>query len=164
MPYFNDRHSFSASGLVFSKVLSSFLATAASHLDPTFLIIKAMGIFSIILGLFGLIIVLNLTIQERTREIGIMKSIGSSYRKISALFTLEFLLISTIAIVVGGLLAMPVATALIDVIAETVIRHPVSFKNDFIIIGWSVGAILIMQTVIISIYNRFKINRLWLTI
>jgi putative ABC transport system permease protein len=135
------------------------MAGIMNHLDPTFLIIKAMGIFTIILGLFGLIIVLNLTIQERTREIGIMKSIGSSYRKISALFTLEFLLISTIAIVIGGLLAIPLSNVLIDLLAETVIRHPVSFKNDFIIIGSSVGIILITQTVIISIYNRFKINQ-----
>jgi putative ABC transport system permease protein len=135
------------------------IAAIMNHLEPTFIIIKVMGVFTIVMGLFGLIIVLKLTIQERTREIGIMASIGSSYRKISMLFTLEFLLISSMAIVIGGLLAIPAATSLIDVIADTVIRHPVSFKNDFIIIGCSVGIILILQIVIISIYNRLKIGQ-----
>ena len=135
------------------------MAAIMNHLGPTFLIIKIMGVFTIVLGLVGLIIVLNLTIQERTREIGIMKSIGSPYRKISALFKLEFIWISLLAIIIGGLIAMPVATALIDVIAETVIRHPVQFRNDFYIISATIATVLIVQTILISIYNRFKINK-----
>jgi len=130
-----------------------------NHLDPTFLIIKTMGIFTIVLGLLGLVIVLNLTIQERTREIGIMKSIGSPYWKISSMFNQEFMLISLFAIVLGGLLAMPVAKALIDVIAETVIRHPVPFRSDFNIISATIAIVLVVQTIFISIYNRFKIGK-----
>ena len=130
-----------------------------NHLVPTFLIIKTMGIFTIILGLLGLLIVLNLTIQERTREIGIMKAIGSPYRKISSMFKQEFMLISLFAIFLGGLVAMPVAKALIDVIAETVIRHPVPFRNDFFKISATIAIILVVQTILISIYNRFKIGK-----
>jgi putative ABC transport system permease protein len=135
------------------------MAAIMNHLDPTFLIIKIMGLFTIVLGLFGLILVLNLTIQERTREIGIMKSIGSSYRKISGMLNQEFILISLFAILFGGLLAIPVAKALIDVIAETIVRHPVPFRNDFYIIISAIAVVLIVQTILISIYNRFKIGK-----
>ena len=135
------------------------MAAIMNHLKPTFLIIKIMGIFTIGLGLFGLVIILNLTIQERTREIGIMKSIGSPYRKISNMFKQEFLFISLIAVIIGGILAIPVAKALIDVIAETIIRHPVPFRNDFYIIITTIGTLLILQTILISGYNRYKINK-----
>jgi len=135
------------------------MAAIMNHLDPTFLIIKAMGIFTIVLGFLGLIIVLNLTIQERTREIGIMKSIGSPHGEISGMFNQEFILISLFASIFGGLLAIPVAKALIDLIAETVIRHPVPFRNDFYIISATIAIVLVAQTILISIYNRFKIGK-----
>jgi putative ABC transport system permease protein len=129
------------------------------HLVPTFLIIKIMGIFTIILGLIGLLILLNLTIQERTREIGIMKSIGSSYKKISGIFQQEFVLISLLAIVAGWLIAMPVSIALIDVIAETIIRHPVLLRSDFYLICATVATIFAVQIFLIATHNHFAIKR-----
>ena len=71
----------------------------------------------------------------------------------------KFILISLFSIVFGGLLAMPVAEALIDVIAETVIRHPVPFRNDLYIMSEAIAIILVVQTILISIYNRFNIGK-----
>lgn len=135
------------------------MAGIIGHLNPTFLIIKAMGIFTIILGLFGLIIVLNLAIEERTREIGIMKSLGSPFWKISALFNFEFLFISILASIVGSLLAIPTAIALIDIVAETIIGHSVMLRSDFRLMGLGVACTLVLQILIIAIYNRFKIHK-----
>lgn len=129
------------------------------HLDPSFLIIKITGIFTIVLGLFGLIIVLNLTIRERTREIGIMKSVGAPFRKISVLYNLEFALISIIAMWLGGLLSVPVATALIGVIADTIIGHPVAFKNDYASLILTILLVMLVQVILITFNNRVKISR-----
>ncbi len=134
------------------------LGSIIGHLQPTFSIIKIMGMFTIVIGLVGLIIVLNLTLQERTREIGIMKSIGSPYMKISGLFQQEFLLMILLAITIGALLAIPVAKALLYLISDMVIRHPVQFNNDYGMIGLTIGVLLVLQIIIISIYNRFKIG------
>ncbi|MEP5612186.1 MAG: ABC transporter permease [Cyclobacteriaceae bacterium] len=139
--------------------VSRRLGGILGHLDPTFLIIKMTGIFTIVLGLFGLLIVLNLTIQERTREIGIMKSIGSPFRKISGMFRQEFLLISIFSVAVGAVLAVPVTTALIGVIAETIIMHPVAFENDYSTLLLTTVVALVVQTLLISIYNRWKIGK-----
>jgi putative ABC transport system permease protein len=133
-------------------------AAILNHLDPTFFIIRITGIFTIVLGLIGLLIVLSLTIQERTREIGIMKSVGSPYWKISNMFQQEFILISSIAIVFGGLLSIPIAKALINSLANNVIRHPVAFENDFSLII-VIAVILAVQTILITIYNRIKMNK-----
>ena len=139
--------------------VSRRLGGIIGHLDPTFLVIKYTGVFTIVVGLFGLLIVLNLTIKERTREIGIMKSIGSPFRKISGMFNQEFLLISLLAALVGALLAIPVATAMINVIAETIIRHPVAFVNDNKTLLSTVIVMLLVQALLILVYNRWKIGK-----
>jgi putative ABC transport system permease protein len=130
-----------------------------NHLDPTFMVIKILGITTVILGLLGLLIVLNLTLQERTREIGVMKSIGASFGKISNLFKQEFLLMSLLSILLGGLMSIPLAKALINLIAETIIRHPVPFRNDFSTVAFSTLIILVIQVILISIYNQLKIGK-----
>ncbi|MCR9252670.1 MAG: FtsX-like permease family protein [bacterium] len=135
------------------------MAGILGHLAPTFLIIKILGIFTIVLGLIGLVIVLNLTIEERTREIGIMKSIGAPSKKISVLFNLEFLLITVLAIALGVLLAMPLASGLISVVAEAILKHTVPQFNDYPIIGISATVVLGIQFLVILVYNRYKINR-----
>jgi putative ABC transport system permease protein len=130
-----------------------------NHLDPTFMVIKILGITTVILGLLGLLIVLNLTLQERTREIGVMKSIGAPFGKISNLFKQEFLLMSLLSILLGGLMSIPLAKALINLIAETIIRHPVPFRNDFSTVAFSTLIILVIQVILISIYNQLKIGK-----
>lgn len=139
--------------------VSKRLASLLGHFQPTFLIIKAIGIFTMLLGFSGLLIVLNLTMQERTREIGIMKSIGCSFNKISGLFRIEFLLINVFATMLGILVAMPLTSALCDVISNTVIYQTIPAQNNLKVIGATTLVILILQVMLISIYNQFKANK-----
>lgn len=129
------------------------------HLEPTYLILKVSGIFTVFIGFFGLLIVLNLTIQERTREIGIMKSLGCSRPKIIGLFRMEFLWVTSLAIFLGFLLAIPFTKALCTVLTETVIFLHIPFQNHFQLILASVLFILLIQIVLITLYTRAKIKR-----
>ena len=135
------------------------LAQLQGHLNPTYLILKVMGIFTVLLGFLGLLIVLNLTIQERTREIGIMKSIGCSFRKISGMFRLEFLLVNVLSITLGILVAMPLTSALCRVLGEMVVFKAIPAKIDFVFVGGTTIVVLIVQMVLISIFNRYKIRK-----
>jgi putative ABC transport system permease protein len=135
------------------------LASLQGHLEPTYLIIKVMGMFTVLLGFLGLLMVLNLTLQERTREIGILKSIGCSFQKISGIFQLEFLLVSILSIGLGILAAIPLTSALCEVLGETVIHHAIPPKNHLPVIGMTAFLLLFAQTVSISVNNRFKIRK-----
>jgi putative ABC transport system permease protein len=130
-----------------------------NHLEPTFLVIKIMGICTILLGLIGLLLVLNLTLQERTREFGIMKSLGASVKKISILIRQEFLYITLLASIAGMIFTLPMTNALTKLIAETIIRHPVNFQYDTFQIFISIALVLGLQTLLISIYGHFKIRQ-----
>jgi putative ABC transport system permease protein len=73
-----------------------------AHLAPSFLIIQVMGLFTILIGLAGLVILLSLAIEERANEIGILKAVGGSTQQIIGLFCSEFLAIYAIAIALGA--------------------------------------------------------------
>ena len=66
---------------------------------------------------------------------------------------------SLLSILLGGLMSIPLAKALIDLIAETIIRHPVPLRNDFSTIAFSTFIILVIQIILISIYNQLKIGK-----
>jgi len=129
-----------------------------NHLDPTFLIIKLMGLFTVVLGLMGLFIVLNLTIEERTRDIGIIKALGAPFRKISRIFILEFLSISLVAILIGAFVSIPIAKKLISTLSGTVIGHPVLFQQHWIVMMISVLILCLLQVSICMVFNRLKMK------
>ena len=62
-------------------------------------------IFALIIVLLGVLGLISLSIQKRTKEIGIRKVLGSSVAAIISLFIKEFLLV----ILIGGLIACPLA-------------------------------------------------------
>ncbi len=130
-----------------------------SHLDPTFVIIKVTGLVTMILGFLGIIIVLNLTLQERTRELGIIKSLGGSVSTISSLLNREFLLISIVSAIVGSLVAAPLGMALTDLLADTLIRHPVAYGTDWRMTATTLGVLLLSQALFITIYNRVALKK-----
>lgn len=129
------------------------------HLEPTYFIIKITGIFTVLLGFLGLLIVLNLTLQERTREIGILKSIGCTFTKTSNLFQLEFLPINFCAILLGLLLALPLTASLCGVLGKTVIYHLIPARSHFLVIVATAILVLALQMISIWIFNWMKIKK-----
>ena len=135
------------------------LASLEGHLEPTYLIIKMTGIFTILIGFLSLLIVLNLTIQERTREIGVVKSLGGSFRQVSGIFQKEFLMVNLLAILVGIITAIPLNVALCKVLGETVIYHEIPAQGNITVIIFTSALIVLVQTVLIAIYNKIKLNK-----
>ena len=146
-------------GLSSRNSIKRRIAGLLAHLAPTFLIIKVMGAFTIVIGLFGLTILLNLTIEERTREIGIIKSIGASFNNISGLFNLEFLGVTLVAIFIGFIFSYPLASGLISVVAESLLRRSVDQYFDFWSILISSVVVIGIQILLIALYNRYKIRK-----
>ncbi len=145
--------------LIYRSSIKRRMAGILGHMEPTFLIIKVTGILTIILGMLGLLIVLKLTLEERTREIGILKSIGSTSAKISVFLNIEFLMVSLMAVFAGTLIAIPLANGLISVVAEAILKHTVIRYDDFQTTIISVLILVILQFSLITVYNRMKIGK-----
>lgn len=135
------------------------MAQLQGHLEPTYFIIKVTGGITILLGLIGLLIVLNLSVQERTRELGIIKSLGGTVDKITRLFLREFLLINLLAIIAGLLLALPITAALCKVLSETVLYHRIQPAIDLRLIGVTFGLVLLVQMLLIMTMCHLTLGR-----
>ncbi|NHW47428.1 ABC transporter permease [Paenarthrobacter sp. MSM-2-10-13] len=79
-------------------------------------VLNAFAIIALVAAAFGIVNTLLMSVQERTREIGLMKAMGMSNGRVFALFSLEAVLIgflgSVLGVVVAVLIGFPLNSAL----------------------------------------------------
>ncbi len=80
-------------------------------------VLNAFAIIALIAAGFGIINTLLMSVQERTREIGLMKAMGMSGARIYALFSLEAVFIGLVGSVIGAAAAMGVGVVANDYLA-----------------------------------------------
>jgi putative ABC transport system permease protein len=103
--------------------LSSILNAARSIALALTIILLVIGFIALLVSGIGIMNIMLVTVQERTREIGIRKAIGARYREILYQFLLEAFLISGFGSVLGILIA-----AVIPVLARPLLPANVSLS------------------------------------
>ncbi|MFC0681300.1 ABC transporter permease [Lysobacter korlensis] len=84
-------------------------------------VLNAFAVIALIAAGFGIINTLLMSVQERTREIGLMKAMGMGGGRIYTLFSVEAVFIGFLGSVIGALGAMGVGAVANVILAETVI-------------------------------------------
>ncbi len=135
------------------------LEGAYNHFLPTYLIVEGMGLFTIVLSFFGIIIVLNLTIQERTMEIGIVKALGGTSADMGWLFAVEFAGISCVALGIGFLLSTGTTGFLCRLYGEMVRGQAIPPLNNYFVIFMTTILLLVLQASLIFLHSRSRIRR-----
>lgn len=75
-------------------------------------VLNGFAVIALIAAGFGIVNTLLMSVQERTREIGLMKAMGLSSKKIFALFSAEAVLIGLIGSVAGVIAAIAVGSGI----------------------------------------------------
>lgn len=101
----------------------------------SFLLVLAL--ISLFVGSIGIMNIMLVTVTERTREIGIMKSVGYSNSNILSLFLLESIMVSSFGGIVGTIIGGMGAYAL-----EIALKLPPVFPLTLIEIGIVVSVIV----------------------
>jgi len=80
-------------------------------------VLNAFAVIALIAAGFGIVNTLLMSVQERTREIGLMKAMGMGGRSIFALFSAEAVFIGFLGSAIGSLIAIGLGSVISSVLA-----------------------------------------------
>ncbi len=84
-------------------------------------VLNAFALIALLAAAFGIVNTLLMSVQERTREIGLMKAMGMGAGRIFGLFSLEATFIGFLGSILGVLVSVGVGSALSQVLMQTVL-------------------------------------------
>jgi putative ABC transport system permease protein len=90
----------------------------AQQIDTLLVLIYVLLALSVFISLFGVVNTLVLTIFERTRELAMLRAIGSSRRQIRRMVRYESLITAMIGAIVGAVIGVAIAIAAVAALAD----------------------------------------------
>jgi putative ABC transport system permease protein len=101
------------------------------------------ALLTIVVGL-GLMGTMSLNVLERTREIGILRSIGATDRAIRGIVVSEGVLIGLIGWVIGSLQAVPITRQIDEAIGQALFSASLDFAFPMYgVWWWLAGSVLV---------------------
>ncbi|WP_294178560.1 ABC transporter permease [uncultured Schumannella sp.] len=97
------------------------LGTVTSVIDGIVLVLNAFAIIALLAAAFGIVNTLYMSVQERTREIGLMKAMGMGSGRVFSLFSLEATFIGFLGSAIGAVVAIGAGTALSSVLSGSLL-------------------------------------------
>jgi putative ABC transport system permease protein len=135
----------------------NLLSMVQASIDSIFAMLNlagiAIGIFSLLVGAFGIANIMFVTVRERTSQIGLKKAIGAPRRTI----LLEFLLESIILCVIGGLCGV-LLVWLLTAGAAAALDFPLRLSSTNFMIGIVVSTLVGIIAGYVPAQSASKLN------
>ncbi len=110
----------------------SSLATASESLNILVAFLLTMALLTASVGSMGLAGTMGMNVLERTREIGIMRSIGAVDSEIMRTVIVEGVVIGGISWVLGAILSFPITYMLSTIVSLAVFDSPIDVHFTFL--------------------------------
>jgi putative ABC transport system permease protein len=104
----------------------STLASASESLDILVTFLLIMALLTALVGSMGLTGTMGMNVLERTREIGVMRSIGAVDREIMRTVIVEGMVIGGISWLIGAALSFPITYLLSDIVSVAIFKSPIA--------------------------------------
>ena len=115
-------------------------------------LLTSVALISLLVGSIGIMNIMFVTVAERTREIGLLKSLGFSEKDVLSLFIIESMIVGLIGGIIGTALGIGVAS-----LANSFLDLPNIFPLSLIILGFIVS---IMVGLVAGVYPARKAARM----
>jgi putative ABC transport system permease protein len=109
----------------------STLKTASDSLDILVTFLLIMALLTALVGSIGLTGTMGMNVLERTREIGVMRSIGAVDMEIMRTVIVEGLVIGGISWLLGALLSFPITYLLTSIISSAIFQSQIAVHFTF---------------------------------
>jgi putative ABC transport system permease protein len=130
-----------------AQTVSDMLGSIKSIIDAITYVLIAFAAIALLAAAFGIINTLYMSVSERTREIGLMKAMGMSSRKVFAMFSAEAILIGIWGSIVAILAALGVGGVINEVASKTFLKD----LSGFTLMQYPVQNVALVAGVIILI-------------
>ncbi|MGC5225040.1 ABC transporter permease [Micromonospora sp. DT81.3] len=90
-------------------------------IDGIVLVLNAFAVIALLAASFGIVNTLLMSVQERTREIGLMKAMGMGSGRVFSLFSLEAAFIGFLGSAIGAVVAIAAGTAISASLSDTLL-------------------------------------------
>jgi putative ABC transport system permease protein len=110
----------------------SSLKSASESLDILITFLLIMALLIALVGSMGLTGTMGMNVLDRTREIGVMRSIGAVDRVIMRTVIIEGMIIGGISWVLGAILSIPITYMLSDIVSLAIFNSPINVIFTFL--------------------------------
>ncbi|WOF22136.1 FtsX-like permease family protein [Microbacterium betulae] len=104
-----------------AQTVTDQIGAVQSVIDGIIGVLNAFAVIALIAAGFGIVNTLLMSVQERTREIGLMKAMGMSGGNVFALFSAEAVFIGFLGSALGAVVAIGLGSLISTVLADTVL-------------------------------------------
>ena len=119
--------------------------SASSGINILIIFLLIMALLIAVVGSMGLTGTMSINVLERTREIGVMRTIGAVDSVIMQSVIIEGLVIGIITWILAIGLSFPISDALLDIIGETMTGSTVLLKfNPYGVLFW-LGIVIVLS-------------------
>src|SRR6185503_20414668 len=127
-----------------SQTTTQLKETTAAQMDVLIILLLAMVVLIAIVGGLGLAITMSLNVLERTRESGILRSLGAQNGVVRRVVTVEALVIGLVSWLAAIPLSIPLAVFFGNALGRSLLARPL----DYI---FSVPAVLLWLGLVVAI-------------
>ncbi len=115
-------------GVDFSNTLADVNQRESAQLDTLVVLLLVVSVLIAIVGGIGLASMAGMNVLERTREIGVLRSLGAQGRTIQLTVILEGLTVSLVSALLAGLLSVPLSLVLGDALGRALLLVPLEYQ------------------------------------
>ena len=131
-----------------SRTIDELASSIAGQFDFLIMFLMAMAAMSALIGGLGLAGIMSLNVMERTREIGVMRSIGASNSMVGSIVLTEGLLIGILSWALAIPLSIPVTLLFNAMIGPMILDQPLVFV--FLPIGLVIWLIIVIVISVVA--------------
>ena len=133
--------------IVYTDYIGLMMSSVTTIIDAITYVLIAFVAISLIVSSIMIGVITLISVQERTKEIGILRAIGASKRNVSSMFNAETVIIGFSA----GLLGVLV-TYLLCIPINLILHAVTGIPNLSAILPWQVAVILVVVSVVLTLF------------